>query len=226
MKVIEKFIKLYNASQPIQDISCNTKDYKIFKENPDIRFCNSLENIRFVPTGSDSLIQSLQGFMSDNPYFWMIPLHTASQKIFGFVLKSYTSKQYRNVYASDHISCFYGWKDFQDFKKDYPIILCEGVKDCIVLKRTYSYSLACLTSGLSGVDDFDIIKKLTNKVILCYDNDSTGKFSTERDFQKLLKLGCKVNKVFYNAKDPGDLFNNQVGLSIMNNSIRNIFKGY
>ena len=119
MKIIEKFIKLYNASQPIQDITCNTVDYKIFKESPDIRFCNSLDNLKNIPTGSDPLVQRMQGFMSENPYFWMIPLYSANQNIFGFVLKSYTSKQYRNVYNKEHISCFYGWKEFNTFKKNY-----------------------------------------------------------------------------------------------------------
>ena len=70
------------------------------------------------------------------------------------------------------------------------------------------------------------MRKLTNKIILCYDNDSTGKFSTQRDFEKLTELGCRVSKAFYNAKDPGDLFNNQVGLSILKNSIKGIFSNY
>lgn len=228
MNTVKKLIKLYDKCTGINDITSTTIDYQIFREDNDIRFCNMQDKSLFpyVPLGSESLVQSFHGFVGENPYFWFIPLKTLKGTIFGFVLKSYNQKAYRNFFCKDHISCFYGWGSFQNFKKNTPIILTEGIKDCLVVKRFYPNTIACLTDGLSGVDDAEIISHLTNKVVLLYDNDKAGENAKNRDFERLSKKGIKCVRAFYNSKDPGELYNNPVGLTILRNSLKSIFQQF
>lgn len=226
--LVEKMIKLYEQCPSIADLNCNTIDYYIFKENPDIHFCNMQDKnlFKYVPLGSDKLVESFHGFIGENPYFWFIPLKTLKGTIFGFVLKSYDKKAYRNFFTENHISCFYGWNNFKAFKKNVPLILTEGIKDCIVTQRIYPNTLACLTDGLSGVDDVEIISNLTNRVILLYDNDKAGVAAKKRDLERLSKKGIACSMAFYNSKDPGELYNNPVGFNILQNSLKQILQSF
>lgn len=226
MEIVKKLENLYTFCTPIDNIQCNTVDYNIFKEYSNTRFCDSKVLIKHIPVGDDKRLDAFHGFIHDNPYFWMLPLATSEGEIFGFVLKSYHQKAYRNIFCDSHISCFFGFHNFKDFKYNYPIVLCEGTKDQIVLSRLYPYSLACLTSGLNGFDDITIIRHLTDKVIICYDNDNPGKKSAQRDKEKLIKSGCKVATAFYCSKDVGDLWNNPVGQNILWESLHSILSNF
>lgn len=226
MLIIKKLINLYNHSVPINQLNCNTVDYSIFKSNSLIRFCDIKSNIKYTPVGLNKRVDAFNGFAYDNPYFWMIPLTTTkSDEIFGFVLKSYHQKAYRNIFCDENICSFYGFHNFHNFKKGYPIILTEGTKDCITISKIYPYTLACLTAGL-GQDDLKCITNLTNKVILCYDNDEPGKKATNRDKEAIIKCGCMVNTIFYRGKDPAENCNNIVGLEIIKNSIKSSLQSF
>ena len=226
MRVINKVRELYNHCQPIDSITCDTIDFKVFRNYKLVRFCNSKELLKYIPTGDDSRIDALCGFINENPYFWIIPLTTSDPEThFGYVLKSYNQKQYRNIFAENHICSFFGFHNFGDFEYNKPIVLCEGTKDQMVINKLYPYTLACLTCGL-GSDDLKAITKLTKKVILAYDRDKAGVNATNRDKERLIKSGCRVVSAFYNAKDPGELFNNPVGLNILNQSLTSILNSY
>lgn len=226
MELVNKIKNLYFNSTPINEIECGTVDYNIFKNSEFIRFCNSFEMIKHIPVGSDKRLDAFHGFIHENPYFWIIPMMTAQKDIFGFVFKSYTQRAYRNLFCQEHICSFYGFHNFHNFKYNTPIILTEGTKDCIVLQSIYPFSLACLTSGINGLDDFEAIRKLTNKVILAYDNDKAGIKSTARDKEHLIKAGCKVATAFYTTKDVGDLYNNPMGREILRKSLYNILSSF
>lgn len=223
MEIVKKFEKLYDKSVPIDSIQCDTIDYAIFKFDSNIRFCDSKNLIKHIPTGSNKRIEAFHSFVNSSPYFWMIPLKTPKGKIFGFVLKSYDKKQYRNIFNENAISTFYGWADFHNFQKNYPIILTEGVKDAIILKQIYPYSIATLTAGLHGLHDFEIMKSLTDKILLAYDNDKAGKNATENNFKKLSAMKLRVKPLFYSADDVGNLYNNHIGLTVLRNSIQQAF---
>lgn len=226
MRVISKVRNLYNQCEPISNLSCDTVDYKIFKDYKLVRFCNSKELLKYIPTGDDPRIDAICGFINENPYFWIIPLTTYDENNhYGYVFKSYNTKQYRNVFAENHICSFFGFHNFNDFQKDMPIVLCEGTKDQIVVSSIYKHTLACLTCGL-GSDDLKAITNLTKNIILCYDNDKAGINATKRDKERLIKSGCRVVSVFYNSKDPGELFNNPMGLQILRQSLTSILNSY
>ena len=230
METLNKIIELYNHSTPISELTCQTTDYQVFKHNNLIRFCDIKSLIKYAPVGSDKRIDAFSGFSYENPYFWMIPLTTtSSSEIFGFVLKSYHQKAYRNVFCQEHKCSFFGFHNFHNFKYGYPIILVEGTKDQLIVNKFYPYTLATLTCGL-GQDDLKAVRKLTNKIILCYDNDKSdndaGPKATRRDMESLIKSGCKVAKAFYTGKDPGDLYNNLVAQNILKHSIKSILQNF
>lgn len=226
MEIVNKLKKLYEHATPINTIECGTEDYLIFKDFEHVRFCDSKSLIKYIPVGSNKRLDAFHGFIHDNPYFWMIPLFTISGETFGYVLKSYTQKAYRNIFCEEHICSFFGFHNFKNFKYNTPIILTEGIKDCLVLHRLYPFSLACLTSGLNGADDLKAITRLTNKVILAYDNDKAGLNSSNRDKERLLKAKCKVATAYYTTPDVGKLYNNPSGLQILRQSLYNILSSF
>lgn len=223
MKIVEKFIKLYNACPKINEIFCDTLDYNIFKFYEDIVFCNTLDKniLQLIPTGNDRKIKAFQSFFKYNPYCWIIPQKTIDNKIFGFILKSYHQRQYRNLINSQCISSFFGWYNFKNYQKNMPILLVEGVKDCLIIqKHIYPYCLAILTANMSE-NEYIILKNITNKIILAYDNDDAGNLGKQRDCIKLSENKIQVQIANYIGKDPGDLFNNELGKKILYNEIKN-----
>ena len=101
---------------------------------------------------------------------------------------------------------FYGLGQLdKDFKYGDTIILVEGLMDCDVVKQYYNNTMAVLTSGLTK-NQVAVLTRLTNNVILMFDNDDAGRKGTKVSEQA---LGGKCNtRVFQHhnkCKDPGDI---------------------
>ena len=77
--------------------------------------------------------------------------------------------------------------------KCLPIIVCEGSKDCLMLKKVYPYTLANNTSSM-GVNA-QILRNISNKFLLAYDNDQSGQEGIERDKSTLRNLGAYVESL-------------------------------
>ena len=168
-----------------------------------------------VKTGNKNSLKHMQSlrsfhkFFQDNRYFWMIPIATLSKKIVGFVLRSYEGKKsYRTVYDySNKIAPMFGWENFESFNLDSPIILCEGVKDAIYLQQYYPFVLSLNTSNITSLN-LEIIKNLSDKVILCYDNDDVGEKSTIIDKKTLEENKLSVDILKPILKDCAEFFEN------------------
>ena len=74
-----------------------------------------------------------------------------------------------------------------------PIIVCEGLKDCITLKKIYPYVLSNNTSHMGM--NLQVLSNLTNKFILIYDNDKAGMEGSLEDIAKLQKINYNVVKI-------------------------------
>ncbi len=72
------------------------------------------------------------------------------------------------------------------FTPQTPIVLVEGLKDRDTLGKIYPYVFALQSTGLSSMGR-EILKTLTNKVILLLDNDEQGKKGSKREYYKLQK---------------------------------------
>lgn len=87
-----------------------------------------------------------------------------------------------------------------------PVVLTEGTIDRDVLITVYPYVFGCLTSGLSKLNT-ELMKYITNHVILAYDNDEVGQKAIRRDRWALQNAGLRVSVLNHMAghKDPGDV---------------------
>ena len=82
------------------------------------------------------------------------------------------------------------FKKLDGYEKSYPIVVCEGCKDCLMLKKFYPYVVANNTSsmGLNAI----ILRNITNKFLLAYDNDKAGQEGMSKDKKTLLNSGAFV----------------------------------
>ena len=86
-----------------------------------------------------------------------------------------------------------------------PLIIVEGTVDADYLRTLYPNVVACLTAGMSTMQ-INLIKYLTNHVVLAYDNDEAGKRAIRKDKYRLQDLGIKVDVLNHpDVKDPGDI---------------------
>lgn len=106
---------------------------------------------------------------------------------------------------------FYGLGQMNpNFKFGDPIILVEGLMDCDVIKQYYPNTLAVLTSGLTK-NQIAVLTRLTNNVILMFDNDDAGVRGT-RASEQAIRSKCKVTvfQHYPKLKDPGDIIKSEI----------------
>jgi len=222
---IEAYIELYNMCLPITDTiePLDDETYKILTmANTDIRILDRDECYtkltrlsKLSPFVTDNIRELKKQYPKENliedTLFYMIPLQTIKGTITGFILRGVLNKTY---WTSSHpilteektvdytqlykkVPTMYGWyKDFLDYdkhEKPKPIILCEGLKDCIYLKQFYPYVLSNNTS-MVGTSAY-MLRNITDKLLLVYDNDNTGLDSMKKDKYKLNRLGFSVDIV-------------------------------
>lgn len=80
----------------------------------------------------------------------------------------------------------YGIKDFHNFQYGDPIVVVEGLKDRDAMSLIYPYTIASQTAGI-GLIQYEILKTLTNNIILCFDDDESGRKAMARESRKLSK---------------------------------------
>lgn len=136
--------------------------------------------------------------------------------IANILLKQVTQLQFRAItykkfYAlgkQSSIPYGMGYMD-KNFKFGDWLLIVEGSSDRDALSGIYPNIIAVMTSGLTSIQR-ELIRNLTNKVILLYDNDDTGRRGFYRDRKKLKSEGYAVEEIPYNSKDvgdPGDILN-------------------
>lgn len=94
----------------------------------------------------------------------------------------------------------------KDFKYGDPIFVCEGIADVDTFRGIYPNVIGTLTAGLSKTQ-YEVVKRLTNRVILAYDKDEAGAKAYYRDKKKFINDNIRVGylRQFEYFKDIGDL---------------------
>ena len=150
-------------------------------------------------------------------YFYSIPLQTVKGTIVGFIYRTVFGKAYTTVSRTfsnkeNKVPLMFGfYKDFEDYDNNdrcKPIIICEGLKDCITLKRIYPYVLSNNTSHM-GLN-LQVLSNITNKFILIYDNDKAGTDGMLEDIGKAQKMKYDIirMKISHGYKDITDCAEN------------------
>lgn len=226
------YVKLHERGYKIQDMKPLKNDtYKVFASatNIDIRVINR-------DASYDLLVKlpKLAHFTTDkygvsNKYFYSLPIQAPSGDYVGFVYRNLFSHDYASIYKPftdkvKRIPYMFGfYKNFDDYDKYtscMPIVVCEGIKDALVLRKLYPYVLANNTSALRI--NINILTNITDKIILAYDNDETGHKESKKDKRKLSQLGCSVDILKYDDefKDAGDYINHPEKLKLLKQQLK------
>ena len=215
---IEDYIELYNESLTLDKIKpLQNQTYRLFKQSGlDIRVAH-----RSLTYKNARAFKKIEYFAKNNDYFYMIPVTTIKGTMVGFILRGVTQKDYATVSRSfgsyeTQVPLMFGFdKAFKTYDeqvekrgKCLPIIVCEGSKDCLMLKRIYPYVLSTNTSSL-GINA-PILRNVTNKFLLAYDRDKSGLDGIERDKKVLRGTGAYVEsvKLHEGVKDCADYLDN------------------
>ena len=213
---INDYIKLYNEGISLDKIKpLSNQTYKLFKQSGvDIRIVHRNKTYQ-----NATAFSKINHFMLANDYFYMIPVTTIKGTIVGFIVRGVLRKDYGTVSRTfssyeKQVPLMFGFdKNFQKYEEEVekkgkclPIIVCEGSKDCIMLKQYYPYVLANNTSSM-GINA-QVLRNISNKFLLAYDNDKSGQEGIERDKKTLRNLGAYVEslKLHEGYKDCADYF--------------------
>ena len=200
---IQDYINLYNQGLKLDEIKpLNNQTYKLFKESGlDIRIVQrtkTYENARAY--------NKIKYFVKNNEFFYMIPVTTVRGTIVGFIVRGVLNSDYNTISRTfssyeAKVPLMFGFdRKFLNYDKlaekegkCYPIIVCEGSKDCMMLKRIYPYVLANNTSSM-GLNA-QILRNISDSFLLAYDNDKAGEEGIEKDKKILRSLGAYVESV-------------------------------
>ena len=211
---IDDYIALYNKSYKLDQIKpLQNQTYRIFKQSGlDIRIAHRKQTYK-----NATAFKKIEFFMKDNEFFYMIPVTTVKGTIVGFILRGVIRSDYSTVSRSfssyeNQVPLMFGFdKSFQSYDKEVekrgkclPIIICEGSKDCLMLKKIYPYVLSTNTSSL-GLNA-QILRNVTDSFILAYDNDKAGFDGIKKDKRVLRNMGAYVEslKLHEGVKDCSD----------------------
>lgn len=204
---LEAYINLYNKIPKITELNPvkmeSNKEYRhlMLSKGLPSGICHVEKYLDEIPMDKD-----LYSFYGQAQVFWMIPLETINGQIYGFIYRSYTGKLIRTISFSE-ISVLYGFQDFKDFVFNKPIIIVEGWRDALFIKQFYKYCLALNTSTLNS-GTLELISRLTNKVVIILDNDTTGRIQSKRNKDLLESKGVYTTVVTPDLKDLGEYLDN------------------
>ena len=232
---ISKHIELHFTGKPVSSIKpMKNNTYKVFsKAKDDIRIIDRDANLVLL-----NYCPKMKKFTIDKEvshrYFYSIPINSPNGEYVGFIYRTVLGKTYSSVYRpfkdnTKKIPYLYGFfNDFQTYNRHttcMPIVVCEGVKDAIMMKKMYPYSVSCNGSRL-GISAH-ILANITDKIILAYDNDKTGDDSKREDKKILSNLGCSVDVLNYDEgfKDMADYVSHPQEMREIRNQLKLKLKG-
>lgn len=233
------YVRLFNRGVSIKDLNpLENQTYRVLSlANVDVRIIDR-DNARDLLTNAGGCHQ-LKYFTTDSPkashrYFYAIPIQAPSGDYVGFIYRTLFDKNYSSVNKpfadrTKKVPYMFGfYKDFDNYDrhtKCMPIVVCESAKDAILFKKFYPYVLANNTSRL-GVSAH-VLANITDKILLAYDNDSTGHQSTKVDKKILNGLGCSVDILKYDDgfKDLSDYIDHPQELRAIRTQLKNRIKG-
>ena len=192
----EDYIDLYNISRPIKELSpLKNQTYMIFSQsNYDIRVFDRRECF-----GKLTYLSKINHFVEGvGDFFYIIPMQTIKGTIVGFIYRKVLSSEYASILKNNleplndfvKVPIMFGFKDFNryDEAKQLPIVVCEGIKDALVLKRIYPFVLSNNTNRM-GLSSY-ILRNITHRFIISYDNDNAGSDGYKSDKKTLNMMGA------------------------------------
>ncbi|MDD5769878.1 MAG: DNA primase [Candidatus Gracilibacteria bacterium] len=126
----------------------------------------------------------------------------------------YLNSPASNIY--DKSSILYGLFEARNeiTKKDF-VIITEGYMDTISLHRAGFKNTVCVSGVALTEKHIAIIKKLTSKIYLCFDNDKAGINATNLSIERLKNKDLEVHIIsLEGGKDPDDIIKSGIDFNI------------
>lgn len=204
--MLESFVELYRKTPKIYELKkLDDVDYRAFsllKGSPP-SIVSVKDHIQHIPFDNPHI-----EFIKSSKTFWLIPLQSVQDLCIGFMIKSYRVKRaYRLLSEPCILPPVYGWSQFKDFRNGDPVIITEGIKDVAFIQQYYPFTLGVLSASIPQ-SILELLKIITDKVIIAFDNDLAGKRQSENIKKELLKSHIKCVSVFPILKDYGDYIEN------------------
>ena len=196
---ITVYKELYESGLTLDRIKpLKNQTFAVFSRNPaKVRLVN-----RNAVYENPFSFQKIKHFVNENEYFYMIPVETVKETTVGYILRGVFKGGYSTVSRvfsepSHQVRLMYGFNKkflkYDEGKKCYPIVICEGCKDCISLKKIYPYVLANNTSSMGM--NAHILRNISDKFLLAYDNDKAGQDGMKKDKHILRGMGAYVDSI-------------------------------
>ena len=198
--------KLYELGDTLKDVD-NKNKYMSFmgKENCGYKYLSSFK----VFNSDFKFPEYIISYLSIHGDCIMIP-NIIDDVIYSITLRNLSGK--KQFLKIGNVSQFlYNLGNLpKEFHYGNTLLIVEGNFDCDYIKSMFPNTVACLTNALSN-SQLDIISRLTNKVILAFDNDEAGDKGFYISKKKLEELGISVIRFKHNdsLKDFGDLYDLQ-----------------
>ena len=126
-------------------------------------------------------------------------------RIVGSGEPKYLNSPTTNIY--DKSSILYGavqWK--KDITTQNFVIICEGYMDTIALQRAGFKNTVCVSGTALTEKHVQILKRLTSKFYLCFDNDKAWENATKLSLEILKNKGIEVHIINMSwGKDPDEI---------------------
>ena len=146
----------------------------------------------------------------------MLPIIDANGNVIGFGGRTLDPEEKARKYMNTSDSFvfrkgnnLYGMNYAKSTKKDH-LILCEGNLDVMAMHQAgFDNAVAGLGTALTP-EQGRLLKKYTDRVVLCYDNDEAGRKATQRAMQVLSSLDLNVRVLtLRGGKDPDEIIKNE-----------------
>ena len=215
--MLEQFDYMYKYAWDLDTVvNKETEEYRAFssKNGLPVKVFKLPEHLDIVP-----LVKEYYKQIREAKCLYVIPCDTFDSDVpLGYVMRGVGHKEYSCVFARPEKGASFqptfGWYDFESYEQGMPIIITEGIKDALYLKKIYPYTLAALSCKMSDAL-CKMLSSLTKNVIIAFDSDEAGNNAAKTATTKLGKFGINAKRAMPPAglKDFGECFSN-IGIDI------------
>jgi len=201
----DPLIVLYNLSRTITEKDqSKMSDYMYlgaYKQNTHIRNITSGEIINHTR----NIPKNIVAFIREHNDVMLI-FNMWNDKPIGVTLRGNKNKAFFDLGNAGGV--FYNLCGLGEFEKGSTLYIMEGPKDVEAFKVFFKepHCMGIMTSNTTRAQ-LEVLRGLTDHVVLCLDNDDTGRPATEKFVKYNTKFFDKVDTIVMpsNVKDMGDL---------------------
>lgn len=199
--------QIYSLARPVEASERKLTKYHYigYEYNRNIKIFNIKNVYKLLNIGVD-IPKNFMEFISDEKEIILIP-NIVNNNVIELICRSISKKRFINI-LDKYPSIFYNIGQLSNSRHfTDKIIICEGVADCEYIKKyIYKDVVACLTDNISSLK-LEILKTLTNHIVLAFDNDKAGQKATANESKKLKRNGFFIETMTppNGLKDFGDL---------------------